>query len=479
MTALSALAKRDKIGDDTFPHYVTPCPAVEAATTLWSGGLAALNAAGNIVPASANPALKVLGVSTTNVVAMAAAGIVALYQIEIGAFPFSTDVSMTSASIGANVYAVDDNTVSLSDLGGQRPLAGYVQGIMPNGQAVVQVGQASPYAAAASAVQGPATYRARNVVTTNVAALASYTVAAADTNDNVLNVAGDVVLLLGQTTAAQNGPYVVGTVNAGVAPLTRPDWWVSGSKFSSGAFIALGGEGQAYSGFTFTSLAAAGIIDTNDPIFRPDPAIGQAVFRARGAVGANVASLAAFTVAGNDGITYVQGDVVVLLSQTTAAQNGPYVVGAVNAGVAPLRRPWWFATGTAFKSGQIIEVGSEGTAFKGATLKGLAASGLVDTNDAQFYARVFKKTITLAAGTYTIGAGGGLELIGVFAALSTMVQITRNTAANSSLTTGGYACITRTPGVPGVGALVINAQVAAGTINNADTSTLDILATNW
>ncbi|MFI0434026.1 MAG: hypothetical protein ACH36H_12910, partial [Candidatus Nanopelagicales bacterium] len=53
------------------------------------------------------------------------------------------------------------------------------------------------------------------------------------------------------------------------------------------------------------------------------------IHHVRGVVYSNVASLAAFTVASNDGLTYTEGQRVLLANQTTAAQNGIYVVGAV------------------------------------------------------------------------------------------------------------------------------------------------------
>src|SRR5262245_50683244 len=63
-----------------------------------------------------------------------------------------------------------------------------------------------------------------------------------------------------------------------------------------------------------------------------------AVHKVRGVVDADVADLEAFTVAGNDGLTYAEGQRVFLAAQSTGAQIGIYVVGAVDAGVAPLTR---------------------------------------------------------------------------------------------------------------------------------------------
>jgi len=58
----------------------------------------------------------------------------------------------------------------------------------------------------------------------------------------------------------------------------------------------------------------------------------------RGASTADIADLAAFTVAAVDGLTYVAGERILLKNQTTTSQNGIYVVGTVTGGVAPLTR---------------------------------------------------------------------------------------------------------------------------------------------
>jgi hypothetical protein len=66
----------------------------------------------------------------------------------------------------------------------------------------------------------------------------------------------------------------------------------------------------------------------------------------RNCVLTNIANLAAFTVAGNDGITNVENDIVLLINQTVLQEDGPYLVGPVVAGVATLTRVSWWADGT-------------------------------------------------------------------------------------------------------------------------------------
>lgn len=206
---------------------------------------------------------------------------------------------------------------------------------------------------------------------------------------------------------------------------------------------------------------------------------GTQAFKARGVVFANVASLAAFTVAANDGITYVQGDTALLTAQTSGLTNGPYIVGVVAAGVAPLTRPSWWSAGAEIQPGQVIQVGGDGTIFGGSEWKALCAkSKIVDTDDPVFYPRVCKGTVTLVAGTITLGATQGLFVKSITASA---ILITRNTANTTTLTTGGYAAAvaSRTAGVSGTAAAVLQAQVAAGTINVADISTIDFMVQNW
>ena len=66
-------------------------------------------------------------------------------------------------------------------------------------------------------------------------------------------------------------------------------------------------------------------------------------------------------------------------------------------------------------------------------------------------------------------------------AAGTNAQIPVINAGGTPTLTTEYACpvATRVAGIPGTAVLVINAEVAAGTLNNADESTLDVLVTNW
>jgi hypothetical protein len=184
-----------------------------------------------------------------------------------------------------------------------------------------------------------------------------------------------------------------------------------------------------------------------------------------------------------DGVAPAVGDRVLVAAQTTAADNGIYTVTSLGGASAKavLTRASDAATGAAITPGERVSV-AEGTLFAGTEwVARVTGSGkLVATDDPKFYPSAFKKTITLAAGTYTIGAGGGGEPCFLFSTTLSSVSIARNTANTSTATTGGYAApvASRIAGVGGTGAVLVQAQVAAGTISNADISTLDVLITN-
>jgi hypothetical protein len=209
-------------------------------------------------------------------------------------------------------------------------------------------------------------------------------------------------------------------------------------------------------------------------------ASGGVVHRARGVVTA-AETLATFdSVTGGtirDGVTYVQGDVVLLVGQATKSQNGLYVVGAVAAGSAPLTRAADYATGTVFAKGSpvVVEVGPDGTLF-GNTLWKSTASGpvTVDTTSVDFYPRQVTQSVTLVAGTVTV------TNVPILSATKSNFLASRTTANTSTATTGGYQPVGAvTPGIVGTASLVFDATVAAGTINNADISTLSLTIVNF
>lgn len=100
---------------------------VEANTTIYLGGMTALNAAGNAVPAASAPGLKIIGRAEMVYGGMpgqdavnnpGAAGAISIVARR-GVFMYAVnDGSIGAAQAGQMAFAVDDNSVSASDGGG-------------------------------------------------------------------------------------------------------------------------------------------------------------------------------------------------------------------------------------------------------------------------------------------------------------------------------------------------------------------------
>jgi hypothetical protein len=235
----------------------------------------------------------------------------------------------------------------------------------------------------------------------------------------------------------------------------------------STAVVAGGGTGitSATAGYLLIGNGTGALQATNQQ--------GQ-TRQVRGVVTANVSDLTAFTVASNDGLTYAAGQRILLAGQTTKSQNGPYVVGTVASTTAPLTRPTDFATASVVPSGLVVEV-SEGTLFAQSSWKltTAATSGAtVGTTSIDFYPRYVGQTVTLSSGTITIAN------VPLLSATKSLISINRTTPSTPTSTIQ-YNPITLTPGVVGTASIVLNAQVAAGTINASDASVLNVGVTNW
>lgn len=216
--------------------------------------------------------------STTNKVAMIA-GRFAGFDNSGG------DDAITASHYGRLVYAVDTNTLALTDgdTGGgpTRSPAGFFGGfdtfggvqtltlIVPdNFETAVAILQELNSGGSASPSQESILHTARGVVLSNVADLAAFTVSGSG-RDGLTYVEGDIVLLAAQTTGSQSGPYVVGEVAAGAAPLTRPSWWAAASvqaqssEFNINAGTVFGGSKW------FATVAGAITVGTTAPAFYP------------------------------------------------------------------------------------------------------------------------------------------------------------------------------------------------------------------
>lgn len=203
-------------------------------------------------------------------------------------------------------------------------------------------------------------------------------------------------------------------------------------------------------------------------------------FRARNVVNGNIANLAAYTVASNaavnDATLNVAGDIVLLVAQTTPAQNGLYVVGTVAAGVAPLTRLASMASTLVFVTDAFNVAIGAGTIFAHTEWFN-SAGGTIGTNDPAFFPRKVTFSRGLTNGTFTFAD------IPILSATKSNILISRTTANTSVATDGGY-CPTVggasgiTPGALGTATVTIEACVLAGTINNADVSTLNVTVLN-
>jgi hypothetical protein len=202
--------------------------------------------------------------------------------------------AITSANIGAYCYVVDDQTVALTSAGGTRPIAGKIKSVDTTFGVWVEF--SIPAATGASPAAVSLTNQARNIVPANVASLSSFTVAG---NDDVTNVAGDIVLLPMQTTASQNGLYVVGTVTTGTAPLTRPAGYATGATALNGMLVQVS-EGTRYSSSEWKmTTTGAVVIDTTSTAWYPRVEKGTTAALSSGAV--TVANLFVRT---GDGLGY-------------------------------------------------------------------------------------------------------------------------------------------------------------------------------
>lgn len=208
-----------------------------------------------------------------------------------------------------------------------------------------------------------------------------------------------------------------------------------------------------------------------DPVLTTQ--MGQ-VHNVRGVVTAAVSDLSSFTVASNDGLTYVAGDRVLLVSQATKSQNGIYVVGSVTTGAAPLTRPTDFATGAVLPGGVEFSVNA-GTLFANSQWKITTAGAItVGTTNFDAFPKSVTQSLALVAGTTTI------TNVPILSATKSHILVTRKVANTSALTTGGYATNgAATPGIIGTATVDVFATIAAGTINVADISTLEITIMNW
>jgi hypothetical protein len=221
-----------------------------------------------------------------------------------------------------------------------------------------------------------------------------------------------------------------------------------------------------------------------------DLAVGLQAERKARAVATSIAAYAAsngtLTASANgaigaqDGITLAAGDVLFLqegLSNVTAADAGPYTV--VNAGGAAakfvLSRPSWWKHGALIAEGAEMAIGTEGTLFAGTMWRSFVATAakVIGTDAPAFFPKTVTQQVVLVSGVATVQnfpVRGGQRTTAVFNRTTAGGTLTNTVQYNPSAITGG---------VTGTGAVTIQSQVAAGTVQNLDTSTGLLSVQNW
>lgn len=312
MSALTQDRKTDKLGteDSALPQLLSF--PVEANTTIYGGAMVAVNASGNAVPASSTAALRLAGRCDRQVLNTTAAGFgtagALMVQVRPGVF-FLNNSSGADAIVAGNFgqycYAVDDQTVALTDGNGTRPLAGVIYGLGETGglpeTGLVAVGIGVPFAtpyATNSDLGGATTALKATTVATSIAAytgtgtgtLTGSSNGALGAQDGITLTAGQVVLFpstISNVSAADVGPWVVTVVGTGGTKyvLTRPDWWAHGAAIVPAASIVVGAGGTVWPGSTWRVFATGTkVIDTDDPTFYPEHSLFTATLGGGGTV---------------------------------------------------------------------------------------------------------------------------------------------------------------------------------------------------
>jgi len=268
--ALSAARNTKKQVGDPIPARVGRGAAVDI---LYKGGMAAINAAGYLAPAGLAVTDTICGrfVDTYDNSGGSAGDITA--EVEQGVFRWTNGDSIVATDIGAPCYASDDQTITKADGNGTRPFAGVIVDVDSVGVWVIQglFLAASAAGAQAQSASVPRLYAARGASTANVANLAAFTVA----NDGITLAAGEIVLLKDQSAPAENGLYVVGTVGAGTAPLTRATFFDDGTEVAPGAVVHVS-EGTANADrFYFLATNVAITVGTTSLTFTRQPDLAQ------------------------------------------------------------------------------------------------------------------------------------------------------------------------------------------------------------
>lgn len=109
---------------------------VAAATKIWAGSLACLNASGFLTKGAVATTLKTVGVAQDTVDNTAGANGAVLATVRRGCFKFANSAAgdlIATTDVGATCYVVDDQTVAKTNGSSTRSVAGIVRQVDSDG----------------------------------------------------------------------------------------------------------------------------------------------------------------------------------------------------------------------------------------------------------------------------------------------------------------------------------------------------------
>ncbi len=146
MTAATVSIATPEKGSHPIARTLPPFP-VAAATIILMGIMVAVNQSGYLVPASADPSLRVLGRSEEYVDNSAGAAGAKTCKVKRGIFGWQNGTSTQAISdlhVGRPCYALDNQTVVLRNPTGDYPYAGRIYDVDSDGLVYVEQGGTSP-----------------------------------------------------------------------------------------------------------------------------------------------------------------------------------------------------------------------------------------------------------------------------------------------------------------------------------------------
>ena len=243
----------------------------------------------------------------------------------------------------------------------------------------------------------------------------------------------------------------------------------------------------ALSQFVASTPLAKVLLDIGAAIDGLFPLVENTVSAVATALPANTVTAGVMTVTANgafpaqDGVSIALNDVILIpvgaTNLTSAVDSGPWQVTTLGTAStqAVLHRPSWWSQGSYVLPSQAIFVGPGAGAsslYGNTEWRAMGTSAIVvGTTTPSLYPREVTQSFDLVAGTHTISN------VPVLSTKSDL--IVSRTTPNTTALTVAYNPYTLTPGVIGTASVVVDAQIAAGTKNVADISTLTVTVRNF